>query len=52
LRDGGIRVTEQGEVLSTRYHDPDLAHRILEQMAYGVDARHPRGAIAASVPPE
>jgi phosphoenolpyruvate carboxylase len=23
-------------VLSTRYHDPDLAHRILEQMAYGV----------------
>jgi phosphoenolpyruvate carboxylase len=36
LRDGSIRVTEQGEVLSTRYHDPDLAHRILEQMAYGV----------------
>jgi phosphoenolpyruvate carboxylase len=36
LRGGGIRVTEQGEVLSTRYHDPDLAHRILEQMAYGV----------------
>ncbi|HVW22667.1 MAG TPA: phosphoenolpyruvate carboxylase [Opitutaceae bacterium] len=36
LRDGGIRITEQGEVLSTRYHDPDLAHRILEQMAYGV----------------
>jgi phosphoenolpyruvate carboxylase len=36
LRDGTIRVTEQGEVLSTRYHDPDLALRILEQMAYGV----------------
>jgi len=36
LADGRIRVTEQGEVLSTRYHDPDLAHRILEQMAYGV----------------
>ena len=36
LRDGRIRVTEQGEVLSTRYHDPDLAHRILEQMTYGV----------------
>ncbi len=36
LRHGGIRVTEQGEVLSTRYRDPDLAHRILEQMAYGV----------------
>lgn len=36
LRDGGIRITEQGEVLSTRYHDPDIAHRVLEQMAYGV----------------
>jgi phosphoenolpyruvate carboxylase len=29
-------VTEQGEVLSTRYHDPDLAFRIIEQMTYGV----------------
>ena len=36
LGDGGIRVTEQGEVLSTRYHERDLAHRILEQMTYGV----------------
>ena len=36
LKDGGIRVTEQGEVLSTRYHDPDLAFRIIEQMAHGV----------------
>ncbi|MBI2815231.1 MAG: phosphoenolpyruvate carboxylase [Opitutae bacterium] len=36
LAAGGIRVTEQGEVLSTRYHDPDLAHRVLEQMTYGV----------------
>jgi phosphoenolpyruvate carboxylase len=36
LRDGGIRVTEQGEVLSTRYHEPELAYRILEQMTYGV----------------
>jgi len=36
LYDAKIRVTEQGEVLSTRYHDPDLAFRIMEQMAYGV----------------
>jgi len=36
LRNGGIRLTEQGEVLSTRYHDVDIAHRVLEQMAYGV----------------
>ena len=36
LYDAMIRVTEQGEVLSTRYHDPDLAFRIIEQMAYGV----------------
>jgi phosphoenolpyruvate carboxylase len=49
LRDGGIRVTEQGEVLSTRYHDAELAHRILEQMTYGVmlgihAAEHPEPA--------
>jgi phosphoenolpyruvate carboxylase len=36
LRDGKIRITEQGEVLSTRYHDTDLAFRILEQVTYGV----------------
>jgi phosphoenolpyruvate carboxylase len=36
LIDGQIRITEQGEVLSTRYHDPDLARRHLEQVTYGV----------------
>ncbi|HEX9781137.1 MAG TPA: phosphoenolpyruvate carboxylase [Opitutaceae bacterium] len=36
LRHPSIRITEQGEVLSTRYHDGDLAHRILEQVTYGV----------------
>jgi phosphoenolpyruvate carboxylase len=36
LRDASIRITEQGEVLSTRYHDADLAFRILEQITYGV----------------
>ncbi|RRJ98941.1 phosphoenolpyruvate carboxylase [Opitutaceae bacterium TAV4] len=52
LADGGIRITEQGEVLSTRYHDRDLAHRILEQMTYGVllgvhAARHVQAPPAA-----
>jgi phosphoenolpyruvate carboxylase len=47
LRHARIRVTEQGEVLSTRYHDADIAHRHLEQMAYGVllasdEAQRPR----------
>ena len=35
MMDGGIRITEQGEVLSTRYHNPDIARRHLEQVAYG-----------------
>src|ERR1035438_1007080 len=52
LRDGTIRVTEQGEVLSTRYHDPDLAHRILEQMAYGVMLGIHAAGAGASAPPE
>ena len=46
---GSIRITEQGEVLSTRYHDPDIAHRHLEQVVYGAllaihQARHPKPA--------
>ncbi len=36
VQSGHIRITEQGEVLSTRYHDIDIAHRTLEQVAYGV----------------
>ncbi len=52
LRDGAIRVTEQGEVLSTRYHDPDLAHRILEQMAYGVMLGIRAAGAEAQVPQE
>ena len=52
LRDGTIRVTEQGEVLSTRYHDPDLAHRILEQMAYGVMLGIHSAGAEASAPQE
>ena len=52
LRDGGIRVTEQGEVLSTRYHDRDLAHRILEQMTYGVMLGSHAAGSSAQVPAE
>ncbi len=36
LLDGHIRITEQGEVISSRYQDPDLARRHLEQVTYGV----------------
>jgi phosphoenolpyruvate carboxylase len=35
LLHGRIRITEQGEVLSSRYHDPEIAHRHLEQVTYG-----------------
>jgi phosphoenolpyruvate carboxylase len=31
---GRMRMTEQGEALSERYSDPDLAHRHLEQVAH------------------
>ncbi len=31
-RNGGIRMTEQGEVISFRYAIPDIAHRHLEQL--------------------
>ena len=31
---GRMRITEQGEALSARYSDPDLAHRHLEQLIY------------------
>jgi phosphoenolpyruvate carboxylase len=50
--DAKIRVTEQGEVLSTRYHDPDLAFRIIEQMAYGVLLGAAAAQKESSVPAE
>ncbi len=31
---GRMRITEQGEALSARYSDPDLAHRHLEQLVH------------------
>lgn len=33
---GRFRVTEQGEIIASRYADPDLAHRHLEQIASAV----------------
>jgi len=51
LRDGGIRITEQGEVLSTRYQDPDLARRHLEQVTYGVLLAMHQARQTGDVPP-
>ncbi|MCL4506681.1 MAG: phosphoenolpyruvate carboxylase [Chloroflexi bacterium] len=50
VRSGHIRITEQGEVLSTRYHDVDIAHRTLEQVAYGVLLAAHTAQQQASVP--
>ena len=50
---GRMRLTEQGEALSERYSDPDLAHRHLEQVAHAFilsSARDARGA--AELPDE
>jgi len=33
---GRIRITEQGEVVSSRYSDPEIAHRHLEQLVHAV----------------
>ena len=33
---GRLKLTEQGEVISARYRDPDLAHRHLEQVLHAV----------------
>lgn len=34
--DGGLRLTEQGEVLAERYDDPAIAYRHLEQLSWGM----------------
>ncbi|ADI15493.1 phosphoenolpyruvate carboxylase [Truepera radiovictrix] len=41
---GRMRLTEQGEALSERYTDPDLAHRHLEQLAHAFILSSARGA--------
>lgn len=35
LKSAKIRVTEQGEILSSRYQRPEIAYRVLEQIFYG-----------------
>ncbi len=48
--DGAIRITEQGEVLSARYDDPEIALRHLEQVTWAtmlVSARGPESAAVA-----
>jgi phosphoenolpyruvate carboxylase len=47
---GRFRLTEQGETIASRYEDPALAHRQLEQIVSAVllaSAETPRGDIAA-----
>jgi phosphoenolpyruvate carboxylase len=41
---GRMRLTEQGEALSDRYADPDIAHRHLEQIVYAFIASSARDA--------
>ncbi|MCC6188335.1 MAG: phosphoenolpyruvate carboxylase [Anaerolineales bacterium] len=43
---GRFRVTEQGEVIASRYGDPDLAHRHLEQIVSAVLLSSARGGRA------
>jgi phosphoenolpyruvate carboxylase len=43
--DSGLRITEQGEVLSARYDDPLVAQRHLEQLTWAVfEVLHPDSA--------
>lgn len=47
---GRMRITEQGEALSARYSDPDLAHRHLEQMVHAFILSSARDARPRSSP--
>lgn len=48
---GRMRITEQGEALSARYSDPDLAHRHLEQLVHAFLISSARDAGEPSQPP-
>jgi phosphoenolpyruvate carboxylase len=49
---GRMRMTEQGEALSERYSDPDLAHRHLEQVAHAFILSSARDARPLEALPE
>jgi len=50
---GRFRLTEQGEIIASRYSNPDLAHRHLEQIVHAVLlASAPPLAGSTLVPPE
>jgi phosphoenolpyruvate carboxylase len=49
---GRMRMTEQGEALSERYSDPDLAHRHLEQVAHAFIISSARDAQTLPTLPE
>ena len=49
--DGRFRLTEQGEVIASRYSNPELAHRHLEQIVHAVLlASAPTAGEAADIP--
>ncbi|MBI4316726.1 MAG: phosphoenolpyruvate carboxylase [Chloroflexi bacterium] len=51
---GRFRLTEQGEIIASRYADPDIAHRHLEQIVSAVllaSAPGPSSPVAASLQP-
>jgi phosphoenolpyruvate carboxylase len=52
LKDGKFRITEQGEVLSFRYNDPEIARRVLGQMTYGLIVGRHEALNHADIPDE
>jgi phosphoenolpyruvate carboxylase len=47
---GKFRLTEQGEIIASRYGNPDLAHRHLEQIVHAVLLASAPGAEAVLIP--
>jgi phosphoenolpyruvate carboxylase len=52
---GRFRLTEQGEIIASRYSNPELAHRHLEQIVHAVllaSAPNPTDTKIGQIPPE